>query len=178
MDALQREKMGHVPTNESSPLGPTLGSGTRCLRIQMPHVEYRSKSIAASFWLSPFPIRNQLTPQCSRRQLRFSSLPPESYCNCRASRIPESDTLRGTPCFGSACYVRLGSKITSVEHGIMYRRTNVVSVLSDTNWTRLPPAVVSIPCTLPKPCGQVQCRIGDGKVPRFLAVVIRPLPAE
>ena len=58
------KECGHVPTNKSLTVGATLGSGARCLRIQMPHLEYRSKSIAASFWLSPFPLRNQRTPQC------------------------------------------------------------------------------------------------------------------
>jgi len=75
----------------------------------MPHVEYRLKSIAASFKLSPFPLPNQRTPQCSRRQLRFSTLVvrklpaarvPAGYHQTRAhvDHAPESASL---PLMGS-----------------------------------------------------------------------------
>ena len=67
------KECGHVPADGFSPLGQPLGSRARCLRIRMPHVTYCSKSIAASFGLSPFPLRNQRTPRCSRRQPRFST---------------------------------------------------------------------------------------------------------
>jgi len=78
MDALQRERMRSRPKRINPHVGATLGFGARCLRIPMPHVKYRSKSIAASFELSPSPVRNQLTPSRSRRQLRFLVSVPSS----------------------------------------------------------------------------------------------------
>ena len=81
------KECSRVPTKQFRTVGATVGSGARSLRIQVPHLEYRSKSIAASFGLSPFPLRYQLTPRCSRRQLRFSTLPHASLpCRSYASR--------------------------------------------------------------------------------------------
>jgi len=54
MDALQRERMRSRPSEQILAVGATLGFGARRLRIQTPHVKYHSKSIAASFKLSPF----------------------------------------------------------------------------------------------------------------------------